>query len=52
VGSCGSRCGNLHKVVNGLLRYLQQISVKFVEILKCEHEFLVLGSDSQRGVHM
>jgi hypothetical protein len=35
-----------------ILRYLQQISIKFVEILRCERELLVLGSDSRRGAHM
>jgi hypothetical protein len=35
-----------------ILRYLQQISVKFVEILRCEREFLVSGSGSRRGAHM
>jgi hypothetical protein len=50
--TCGSKYDSLHKVADIHSKHLQQISVKFVQILKCERRILVLGFDSQRGAHM
>jgi hypothetical protein len=41
---CGSSSTNLRSIAAVILKYFQQISDKFVEILRCERELLVSGS--------